>query len=283
MDPEYDVCQKLVQRYDKDRFLTALFAPAEKRPALFALYAFNAEVTRVRDMVSDPLPGEMRYQWWRDALGGVEHGNVRDHPIARAMIDTTSRYALPEALLSAFLEARTFDLYDDPMEDLSALEDYCRDTAGALVELAGHILSGPITDERMRNAACHAGIAYGLTAILRALPYHAVRGKLYLPLDMLDRVGISPDDVLSGRCGAALHGVLKDLRERARFHLTRMHNLVDAVPPAASPALLPICLVDTYLAAMEQPGYDPFVTIVEVPQWRRQWVIWRAARRARAG
>ena len=147
--------------------------------------------------------------------------------------------------------------------------------------MAGHILSGPIGDERVRQVACHAGIAYGLTAVLRALPYHVARGQLYLPVDMLDQVGLKAEDVFSRHCGDALQKVLKDLRERSRFHLTRMRNLVDAVPPAAAPALLPLCLVETYLAAMERPDYDPFTTIVDVPQWRRQWVIWRAARRAR--
>ena len=283
MEPEYRYCQKFVQRHDKDRFLTALFAPASRRPALFALYAFNAEVARVRDLVSDPFPGEMRYQWWRDALSGVEHGNVRNHPIARAMIDTVAKHDLPEPSLSAFLEARTLDLYDDPINDLQDLERYCAETAGALILLASHILAGPAGRERARNAAFHAGVATGLTAVMRAFPYHIARGQVFLPVNLLERAGITARDVLARRCTAAVRSVLAELGRRARFHLDRLNHQQDALPIETAPALLPACLVEGYLREMERRDHDPFETVVEIAQWRRQLTIWRAARRARRG
>src|SRR5919202_4066706 len=198
MDP-YAHCADLVRDADRDRFLAALFAPEPSRRGLRALYAFNVEVSRVRDRVSEPLPGEIRLQWWRDAVSAGEEGtgaaeDAAAHPVAATLLDTISRFRLPRQAFRDLLDARVFDLYDDPMPTVGDLEGYAGETSSVLVRLASLILAGG-TDPGGAAAAGHAGVAYGVTGLLRAFPWHARRGQVYLPQPMLTQHGVSREDI----------------------------------------------------------------------------------------
>ncbi len=264
-------CEAEVRRDDPDRWLATLFLPETARPAVHALLAFNLEVAKIRDAVSQPMLGEIRYQWWRDLLGdGAAGGN----PVAEALLDTVARHRLDVARLLALIEARSFDLYDDPMPSALALENYARDTAGPLFELTAAILApGFPAPAAVREAAA----AYALTGLLRALPFQVMRGQLFLPLDVLDRFQLPPEEVMAHRNSPALGLVLNDGRARVRRHLAAMHAALPECPAPA--ACLPAFLCEPYLRQMEKPGFDPFATPVTLPQWRRQWILWRAARR----
>src|SRR3954447_26177762 len=119
MADSFEHCEALVREGDKDRFLATLFAPQKYRRALFVLYAVNLEVARTRELAREPMPGEIRLQWWRDALGGVGRGDVEAHPVAAALRDVVVRYRLPPRTLVALIDARTSDLYDEPMASVS--------------------------------------------------------------------------------------------------------------------------------------------------------------------
>jgi 15-cis-phytoene synthase len=276
MQDKFLYCDQLVRGADRDRFLASLFAPADRRSALFALYAFNVEVARVREFVHEAVAGEVRLQWWRDALEGQGHGEVRANPVADALLDTIARFKLPIAPMIRLIEARTFDLYDDPMPVLPDLDVYARDTSSALIELAAAILCGHELD--LGETAIHAGVAYAIAGLLRAFPVHAARGQLYLPRDLLQRHGVSNEDIFAGKATEELRAALAEMRQHARQHLAELDEWRSLVPPEASPAFLPVALVPALLARMERPHYDPF-TLVDLPQWRRQWTLWRAARR----
>src|SRR4051795_10488091 len=114
-------CERLVRESDKDRFLATLFAPAETRDPLFALYAFDIEIASVRDRAREPMPGEIRLQWWREVLDGERSGEAAAHPVAAAVTETLARFALPAARLIDLTEAHAFDLYDDPIETFAVL------------------------------------------------------------------------------------------------------------------------------------------------------------------
>jgi phytoene synthase len=274
----YAHCQAVVRADDPDRFFAALFAPADKRPHLMALYAFNREVARVREMVSAPMPGEIRLQWWRDVLQGDARGDVAANPAAAALEDTIVRFALPRAALTGLVDARVFDLYDDPMPSSGDLEGYCGETSSALVRLVTLILADG-TDPGGAEAAGHAGVAYAIVGLLRAFPWHARRGQVYIPHDVLARHGVSRDDIVTGRGGPGLAAALADMRALARRHHDRAQALRGTITPALAPAFLAVALVPAYLAAMERGDYDPLRTVVDVPQWRRLWILWRARRR----
>src|SRR5215212_5904805 len=87
-------CEQVVHQADRDRFIADLFAPAACRPALFALQAFAIELARVRELAREPMPGEIRLQWWRDTLGGAGRGEIDAHPVAAALRDVVVGYRL---------------------------------------------------------------------------------------------------------------------------------------------------------------------------------------------
>ncbi len=276
----YAHCETLVRTQDPDRYYATLFAPVAHRPALFALYAFAQEIARVRDAVSSPLPGEIRLQWWRDALANEARGDVLANPVAAALDDAIARYRLPRAALSSLIDARVFDLYDDPMPSVGDLEGYLGETSSILVRLASMILAdggelGPA------DAAGHAGVAYGIVGLLRALPWHARRGQLYIPRDMLERNGVTRDDVVLGRGGPGFVAALADMRALARSHFAAADALRSSVPAAVRSSYLVLALARGDLRAMERPGYDPFRTVVARPAWRTIATLWLASLKAR--
>ena len=274
MQDAYAHCEALVREADKDRFLASLFAPADCRPHLFALYAFNIEIARVGQVAREALAGEIRLQWWRDVLAGIARGEATGNPVAAALMDTIARCELPADRLGALIDARSRDLYDDPILTLAELETFGRDTASTLFALAARILD--------RNAdaavvAAPAGSAYALAGLLKAFPQHAARGRLYIPLDALERHGGRRHDVSAGTATAGLRAALSEIAGVARERLAEATRAWGTVSPSARPAFLPVALVEPLLTRIER-NPDPFAP-VELAQWRRQWVLWRAARR----
>jgi phytoene synthase len=275
--PAYAHCETLTREHDRDRWLAGLFAPSDARPHLYALTAFSYEVGRLRDIVREPLAGEMRLQWWRDALTAAGRGEVAGHPVASALSDTIERFHLPLQAFDDLLSARAFDLYDDAMPDLDQFEGYCGETCSALFRL-GALILGQGRDLGGAEAAGHAGVAYATVGLLRALPLTSARGQVYLPIDVLARHGVSRDDVVGRRDSPGLRAALAELRVFARRRLDEALNLARECPRDIAPAFLPLACLPLYLARMERAGYSPFETMVEAPQWRRQWAVWRAAR-----
>ena len=270
-------CENLVRAGDKDRWLASLFAPADPRAHLHALYAFNLEVARVRELAREPMAGEIRLQWWREVIAGTRPGDAAANPVAAALMETIARYGLPLQTFLDLIEARAFDLYNDPMPSLDAFAGYGRRTAAGLIELAARVLA---RDHGVGELAGAAGLAYASTGLLRAFALHASRGQIYLPADVLARHGADVSDILAGRTTDALRAALAELRGYARVQLDLFAARRRSLPSAPAPAFLSVALVPAYLNRMGRRDYDPFTTPVEVPQWRRQWALWRAARRA---
>ena len=277
MQQAFAHCEALVRAADRDRFLATLFAPRERRGALFALYAFNVEIARVREVVRDPVAGEIRLQWWSDVLAGDGRGEIEAHPVASALRASVARYGLPPERLQTTISARRFDLYDEPMATLADLEAYADGASSSLIALAAQILNGDGASD-IDALSHHAGLAHAIAGLLKAFPFHAARGQLFVPLELLERHGADREDVRIGRATPQLRSALADLRDSARRHLRQAQDMARTVSPDVMPALLPVALTGATLAGMERGDYDPFVP-VEIAPWRRQWLIWRAARR----
>jgi phytoene synthase len=270
-----DTVRRLARAGDPDRTLAALFAPRDTRDDLFALYAFNVELARIAEHVSEPDLGAIRLQWWRETVGRAEEGEASGHPVADAFGDTVRRRALPRARIEALIDARQFDVGARVMPDWPSLEAYLRDTAGALFALAGEILGGDRSE--VEQAAKPAGTAYGLTGLMRALPVHAARGRVDLPADALLSHGTSPEQVLAGETSAGLNSLLAELRERARGALGEAVAALARLDGRARTAFLPLSLVDAYLAALEKSTRDPLREIADINPLRRLWrmTTWR--------
>lgn len=281
----YAHCADMVRAQDRDRFLAALFAPEAVRRHLLALYAFNLDVARVREVVHEPLPGEVRLAWWREVIEGDGRGAVEAHPVAAALMDTVVRFGLPRRSLVNLVDARIFDLYDDAMPCLTDLEGYAGETAGALLQLSALVLA-PGAAEAAADASGHGGVAIALTGLMRAFPIHAGRGQCYLPLDILARHGLDREAAVAGKASPGLKAVFADLRAEARHHLAQAGAALAALPPATRRALgapyLTLALVPGDLKALARVR-DPFGQVAGLaPVWRT-FALWRAARRASSG
>jgi len=258
------ICLDELRAHDHDRFLTLLFAPAAQRPALIALYAFNLEIARVAETVTEPMMGHIRLQWWRETLEGIPKGETRGHAAAIALLEAK---AFSIDGLSAIADARERDLSEDVFEDMEQLEAYADATSSALMQLAAQALDTGKADSAS-DAIRHAGVAYALTGLLRALPLHASQGRLMLPADILLARNVDPHDVLAGKMNEELRAAILDVAGHARAHLVSARAAIyDA---AILPALLPASLCERYLDIMTAPDFNPFVTPVEVPAFRRQ-------------
>ena len=274
MQDAFAYCAELVRTADRDRFLSSLFAPAQHRGALHALYAFNVEVARVREVAREPLPGEIRLQWWSEVLRGERAEEASANPVASALLAVMERHRLATATLTALIDARCFDLYDDPMARLTDLEAYARKTSSALIALAAQILAGGEA-EAVEAVAAPAGIAYAIAGLLRAFPLHASRHQLYLPLEIIERHGVDPQDIFAGRSPDGLRAAFAELQDVARQYLLVAHQNMSKPSPPVLPAFLQVALVRPSLDLLRR--CDPFAP-AELSPWRRQWLIWRAAR-----
>jgi phytoene synthase len=268
-----ETVRRIARSGDPDRALAALFAPREVRPDLLALYAFNIELARIAEQVSEPELGAIRLQWWRDALDRLAEGEVIGHPVADALGATMWQRKLSRDSIAALIDARNFDIAIKVMPDWASLEAYLRDTAGALFALGAECLGarGP----SLEGAASKAGLAYGLTGLMRALPVHASRGLVTLPADALRRQGTSSEAVLAGKTSEGLLALLAEFRDKARQALTEAQSEIARLEPRARTAFRPLCLVEPYLAALAKSRRDPLHEIAGVnPLYR----LWRMAR-----
>jgi phytoene synthase len=265
-----------VRRADHDRHLSVLYAPQDKRDALFALYAFNAEIATVRDRIREALPGEVRLQWWRDTLGAPGGETETGQPIADALKAAISQYSLPLPAFDNYLEARIFDLYNDPMPSRTDLEGYCGETASALIQLAAMVLD-PAEAPRFAELAGRAGCAQAIVGLLLLLPIHRARGQCYVPADILTAVGSSPQEFLSGDGGqGALHAI-DAMIALAHEHLAAFESTAAALPAALRPAFLPLALTGTLLAKMSGNQRALMTGGIKLSLARRHWLLWRRA------
>lgn len=273
----YAHCLAVLRDTDRDRYLACLLAPAEKRGALAALYAFNAEIARVRDVAREALAGEIRLQWWRDLLEGEADGDAVANPLAAGLMACIAEHRLPVAVLTDMIEARIFDVYNDPMESRSALEGYAGETASALIQLASLVLD-PGSAQKSADAAGHAGVAQTVAGSLLMLPIHRRRGQVYLPADLLAATGLTPEALLDGSDKAAATRAIEAFAGLGREHFAKA-RAANGVSQANRPAFLPAALVPHILEAAERAGAAALERPVQPAQWRRQWWMWRAMRR----
>ncbi len=275
MPSHSDYCAELVRDADRDRYLAALFAPAQHRDALFALYAFNIEIARVRDKAREPMPGEIRLQWWREMLAGERAAEAAANPVAAALTETLRRYGFVAAPLLELIDAHTFDLYDEPMATVGELELYGIQTQAPLFAMAAGILAeGAALPETF---TLDASVAMALAKILTDLARNASRRQLYIPLDIVDRHRVDREDIFAGQATAPVRGALAEMRALTRHHLAKAKDTLFAAPPQVLPAFLPLALIEPTLRRMDRDDDEPF-KFEPLAAWRRQWLIWRAAR-----
>lgn len=277
---DFQYCLESLRESDRDRYLACLLVPEKARGAFAALYAFNAEIARVRDVIREAAPGEIRLQWWRDLIAGQPHGAAQASPVASALLATIERYALPRATFERYLEARTFDLYDDPMPDRAAFEGYAGETVSALIQLSAMVLDSD-SAPRAAEAAGHGGVALATAGALLLMPRHRKRGQVFVPGDILAATGLDRDAFLRGDDKTRCRRALDAFEDLGREHLVKARTALAGLPPVLFPAFLPVALAGPILDRAGRAGVAVMEDGASVAQWRRQWWLWRAARRGR--
>jgi phytoene synthase len=266
-----------VARVDADRHMAARFAPPEDRARLIALYAFNYEIARVRESVSEPAIGDMRLAWWREAVDEVYDPRrfVRRHEAAVALERAFAGRQPPRLWVDRLINARARDLDQDPFLSLDELQDYAEATAGQLMRIAAWLLApdAELTEEA-EAAITHAGAAWAIAGLVRALPEHLAQGRPALPVDLSELTGAGGDDPDAWRI--ALEPVMHLAREQHEF----ARAAYPAVPPACAPACLYAALTPVYLARIERRD-DPRRDGVEIPRLERQARLVGASARGR--
>ena len=274
-----DQCAELVRAHDFVRYASTLFVPAPARRALLALYAFNVEICRVHTQVSQPLPGEIRLQWWRDMLAGQGHGGVEGNPVAAELLFVMRSHRLPVEPLSRLIDEHLFDLYNDPMPTTAALEGYLNDTSSALFSLAAALMGPPSSE--VEHLARHAGLAQGIVQIMASLPLDASQRRLFVPQQVFAKHGCDPEDLFAGKLTPGLRETLNDVLDKAREHVDAAYRLLPSVMPEVRPAFLPLAQTKRDLARLMRADNDPF--LVRPPsRLAVLWTLWRASRRASA-
>ncbi|MER8484352.1 phytoene/squalene synthase family protein [Mesorhizobium sp. M1322] len=272
------IVMETVRAADHDRYVCALYAPEDRRDALFSLYAFNAEISGIRDRIREALPGEVRLQWWRDVIAAEDAGAGFGHPVADALKATISTHRLPKPAFENMLEARVFDLYDDPMPSRTDLEGYCGETAAALIQLAAMVLD-PVAAPRFAELAGRAGCAQAMTGLLLLLPLHRKRGQCFVPVDILAAAGSSPEEFVTGDGGPGAQRAVAAMIALAQEHLSAFEQGASILPVSLRPAFLPLALSRAYLGKMEGSRHSPLNGVARLSAWRRHWLLFRRATR----
>jgi len=254
---------------EPDRYLAALLAPTPARAGLLALAALSGELARVPLAVTrEPAMGDIRLQWWRDALADGAPATRTGHPVADAVRDAIARHALPRALIDGLIDVREFDLSGAPMPDDATLASYLWKSEGAAFALAARV-TGVAPGAGLQAVATAAGEAYGLVRLLLGLPQALSRGRLQLPQTRIAAAGATAHDLLSGTGGEATAALLAGLRADARTQLRAARQHVADLPRTQRTAFLPLALVEPYLRTLERPGRHPLREAVELVPFAR--------------
>ncbi len=270
-----------LKRHDRSRFQIALLAPAERRNTLFALYAFNFEVARIREVTHEPILGRIRLQWWRDAIAEIYAGaKPRRHAVVEALAIAIRELGLTRAHFDAMIDARELDLAEQAPASMEALEAYAEGTSGSLVLLALEALG--VGEGRGRDAAISVGIAYALAGLLAAVPFHARMKRVYLPKDVTDSYGLDIErSLFELQPSPALRETAREIAALAGYHLTVARAQRQEIPRNAIPALLPAVLAGRRLELLERLDHNVMdqrlVREDPMQSWRLAWAALRGA------
>jgi NADH dehydrogenase [ubiquinone] 1 alpha subcomplex assembly factor 6 len=211
----------------------------------------------VRESVTEPALGHIRLEWWRETVAAAyDSGSVRRHPVAEALTEVVRGLAPARAHFDRLIDARSADLDDEPPANLAALEDYAEGTSSPLVLLALELLGArePAAAETGR----HAGIAYALAGLLRALPFAARTGRQIIPTDIAARSGLDPGAWRSARGTPGLRAAVAEIAAAAQSHLEMARAGGRTIPRPAFAALLPTVVAARTLHRLARARYDPF-------------------------
>lgn len=248
---------------EPDRHLAALLAPEPERAALLALAALAAELAQIpHRAVREPFMGEIRLQWWREALE-LPPGESAGHRVADAVRQAARTCRLPAALLDGMIEARARELLAAPFDDEAQLRGFLWRTEGALFALACHVMDRSRPEDaggserqgagdEVAAASAAAGRAYGLARLLLGLPRSLALGRVPLARDRLAQAGLTVPELLAGASGEKVEALMQDCHAQILGNLAEARRLALRLPRRQRVAFLPLALVASYVRVLQR-------------------------------
>jgi len=272
MTPD-EYCQQKAAGSGSSFYYSFLFLPQERRRAITALYAFCREVDDVVDEVVDPQLAGTKLAWWRQEVGRLVAGDPQ-HPVTRALLPALAPYGVTAQRLNEILDGMEMDLMQTRYLDFAALERYCYCVAGAVGLLAAGIFG--YADARTLEYAKHLGTAFQLTNIIRDVGEDARKNRIYLPVEDLQRFGVTAADLLHARVSPGFPALMAFQAARARSYYGKAMAQLPAVDRRAQrPGLIMAAIYAALLAEIERDGFRVLTQRTSLTPLRKLWIAWK--------
>jgi len=256
-----------------------LFLPPPRRAAITAFYAFCREVDDVVDEVSDPGVAQTKLAWWDAEVQRLFDGQPT-HPVTQALQPHLDNYRIEARHLCGVIEGCRLDLTQTRHLDFVGLQRYCHLVAGLVGEVSANIFGR--TQEQTVAFAHQLGLAFQMTNIIRDVGDDARRGRIYLPIDELQRFDVKAHEILNR--------VYSDrFRDLMRFQTSRAHGLYEqayALLPeqdrrAQRPGLMMANIYRTLLSEIERHDFQVLSQRIALTPLRKLWIAWKTNWRER--
>ena len=270
-------CLNLVRVNDLDRYLSTLLAGTNRQRGLFALYAFDVEISNIAGQVSEPAIGEIRLQWWRDTIDDIYGDACDHHPIAKELQSAVKQYDLPKHLFTNLIDAHQFDLYSDPMASLDDLLAYQTATSVAITELAAQVLFGENT-AKIAFPIEKAGMAQGLTKLLNSIPLQISRHQCFIPANMLAKHDLDSTHLLAREYSNGMRQIFEQLTQIIVEQLKQLRHEQSTLKKEVLPAFFPASLAGLTLKSLiADDNHNPLKQPVTVSQLKMQWHLMKCS------
>jgi len=273
MTPD-EYCQGKAAASGSSFYYSFLFLPPERRRAITAVYAYCREVDDAVDEVSDPSVAEAKLAWWRGEIGALYQGHPT-HPVTRALLPLIAGpYGITQPRLLAILEGMEMDVRQNRYLDYAALKRYAHLVAGVVGEISASVFG--CTDARTLDYAARLGLALQLINVIRDVGDDARRGRVYIPVDELQRFEVRAADLLNGRYVDGFVPLLRFQAERARAVYREALALLPAVDRSAQrPGLIMGAIYATLLDEIERENFQVLHQRIALTPLRKLWIAWR--------
>ena len=269
-------CLNLVRSNDLDRYLSTLLANTTRQRALFALYAFDAEISNIAALVSEPAIGEIRLQWWRDTIDDLYGDTCDHHPVAKELQTAVKQYDLPKQRFNKLIDARQFDLYSDPMASLDDLLAYQAATSVAITELVAQVLIGNDALE-LALPIEKAGMVQGLTKLLNSVPLQISRHQCFIPANMLTKHDLDTTHLLAREYSTGMQQIFKQLTHMIDEQLKQLRHEQSILKKEVLPAFFPASLAGLTLNTLTDDKHNPLKQSVTISQLKMQWHLMKCS------
>ena len=272
MSPD-EYCQQKAAQSGSSFYYSFLFLPAERRRAITALYAFCREVDDTVDDCTDVGIARTKLHWWRQEIGAMAAGSPT-HPVTRALQPHLAAYDLTSERLLAIVDGMEMDLDQTRYLDFIGLQKYCWHVAGVVGVLSASIFG--VTDQRTLNYAEKLGLAFQLTNIIRDVGEDARNGRIYLPVNELQRFGVTAADILNARHSDKFEALMQFQAQRAQ----QLYDDAFALLPPADrraqrPGLIMAAIYRALLDEIERDGFHVLQQRISLTPIRKLWLAWK--------